>query len=165
LFRRYYRELRWSWSWTPIALGLAVFVLWVALEPRPDPATVDLIPETLGKMSKVAAAAWLVARVLGSVVVVPIAEELAFRGYLLRRLIDSDFMAVSPKRFTWISLLVSSAAFGVLHDRWLAGTLAGMVYAGAQYKRGRVTDAIVAHSVTNGLLAAYVLAFGHWNFW
>jgi exosortase E/protease (VPEID-CTERM system) len=165
LFRRYYRDLRWLWSWTPIALGFAVFVLWVALEPKPSPAALDLIPETLGKMSKIAAAAWLVARVLGSVVVVPIAEELAFRGYLLRRLIDPDFMAVSPKRFTWISFLVSSTAFGVLHDRWLAGILAGMLYAGAQYRRGQVTDAIVAHAVTNGLLAAYVLIFDQWNFW
>ncbi len=165
LFRRYYRELRWSWSWTPIALGLAVFVLWVALEPSPDPATVDLIPETLGKMSKVAAAAWLVARVLGSVVVVPISEELAFRGYLLRRLIDSDFTAVSPQRFTLLSFLVSSIAFGALHGRWLAGIFAGMLYAGAQYRRGQISDAIIAHAVTNGLLAAYVLIFDQWNFW
>ena len=111
------------------------------------------------------AAFWLIARVLGSVVVVPVAEELAFRGYLLRRLIDADFTAVSPKQFTAISFLISSAAFGMLHGRWFAGILAGMIYAAAQFRRGEISDAIVAHAVTNGLLAAYVLIFGHWTFW
>lgn len=165
LFRDYYKELRWSLSWTPWLLGGLVFVLWVLLEPPAEPESVAVIPGALADMPRAAATSWLVARILGSVVVVPIAEELAFRGYLLRRLIHADFITVSPKRFTWVSFLVSSAAFGLLHDRWLAGTLAGMVYAGAQYKSGRITDAIVAHAVTNGLIAAYVLAFGAWTFW
>lgn len=165
LFRSYYKELRWSWSWTPILLGFVVFVLWVALEPRPDPEAVEIIPNALAEMPGVLAASWLIARVLGSVVVVPVAEELAFRGYLLRRLIDSDFTAVSPKHFTTISFVISSAAFGMLHGRWFAGILAGMIYAAAQFRRGEISDAIVAHAVTNGLLAAHVLIFGHWAFW
>ena len=45
LFRSYYTELRWSWSWTPILLGFVVFVLWVALEPPPDPEAVDANPQ------------------------------------------------------------------------------------------------------------------------
>jgi exosortase E/protease (VPEID-CTERM system) len=165
LFRSYYKDIRWSWSWVPLLLGVVVFVFWVALEPRAEPDTVDVIPNALAEMSAAAAALWLIARVLGSVVVVPIAEELAFRGYLLRRLIDADFTAVSPKHFTAASFLISSVAFGVLHGRWLAGVLAGMIYALAQYRRGELSDAIVAHAVTNGLLAAYVVVFGHWAFW
>jgi len=39
------------------------------------------------------------------------------------------------------------------------------VYAAAQYRRGEISDAIVAHMVTNALLAAYVVIFGHWAFW
>lgn len=165
LFRSYYKGLRWSWSWTPIGFGLLVFVLWVALEPAPDPQKANTIPNALAEMPEAAAAFWVIARVLGSVIVVPIAEELAFRGYLLRRLIDSDFTAVSPKHFTAASFLLSSVAFGALHGRWLAGILAGMIYAAAQYRRGEISDAIVAHAVTNGLLAAYVVIFGHWAFW
>jgi len=165
IFRSYYKELHWSWSWTPILLGFVVFVLWVALEPPADPETVDAVPNALAGMPGAAAAFWLIARVLGSVVVVPVAEELAFRGYLLRRLIDSDFTAVSPKHFTAASFLISSVAFGALHGRWLAGILAGMIYAAAQYRRGEISDAIIAHAVTNGLLAAYVVILGHWVFW
>jgi CAAX prenyl protease-like protein len=116
-------------------------------------------------MPKGAATFWLISRAVGSVVVVPVAEELAFRGYLLRRLIDADFTAVSPKHFTVSSFLISSIAFGGLHGRWLAGILAGMIYAAAQYRRGEISDAITCHAVTNGLLAAYVVVFGHWAFW
>jgi exosortase E/protease (VPEID-CTERM system) len=165
LFRGYYKNLRWSWSWMPILLGFLVFVLWVALEPPANPETVDVIPNALAEMPTALAAFWLIARILGSVVVVPVAEELAFRGYLLRRLIDANFTAVSPSHFTATSFLVSSVAFGALHGRWLAGILAGMIYAVAQYRRGQISDAIVAHAVTNGLLAAYVVIFGHWAFW
>lgn len=165
LFRRYYRELRWSWSWTPIVLGVVVLVLWVALEPEATAEADATIPSALAEMPRAAALLWLVARVLGSSIVVPIAEELAFRGYLLRRLIHADFTAVSPKQFTLLSFLLSSVAFGALHGRWFAGILAGMIYAAAQYRRGEVSDAIVAHAVTNGLLAAYILAFDAWRFW
>jgi exosortase E/protease (VPEID-CTERM system) len=164
LYRRYYGDLRWVWSWTPIALGVLVFVLWVALEPPPDPQTADAIPNALAQMHWAAAALWIASRVLGSTLVVPVVEELAFRGYLLRRLISSDFTAVSARQVTAGSFLISSAAFGMLHGRWVAGILAGMLYAVAQYRRGRVGDAIVAHATTNGLLAIYVLIFGHWYF-
>jgi membrane protease YdiL (CAAX protease family) len=104
-------------------------------------------------------------RVVGSVVTVPIAEELAFRGYLLRRLISSDFDRLPSPRFTWLSFLVSSVLFGALHGRWLAGTVAGMFYAWAMYRRGRVGDAIIAHATTNALIAADVLILGNWSLW
>jgi exosortase E/protease (VPEID-CTERM system) len=165
LFRSYYTDLSWSWSWTPIGLGLLVFVLWVALEPAPDPQTANVIPHALAELHWAAAAFWLTARIAGSALVVPLVEELAFRGYLLRRLIDADFTAVSPRCFTASSFLISSVVFGMLHGRWVAGILAGMVYAVAQYQRGELSDAIVAHATTNGLLAAYVVIFGHWTFW
>jgi CAAX prenyl protease-like protein len=95
---------------------------------------------------------------------VPIAEELAFRGYLLRRLVSPDFDKLGP-RFTWLSFLLSSFLFGALHGRWLAGTVAGMFYAWAMYRRGRVGDAIIAHATTNALIAADVLILGSWNHW
>ena len=108
---------------------------------------------------------WLAFRVVGSVITVPIAEELAFRGYLIRRLVASDFTTVRPGQFTWLSFVISSMLFGVLHGRWLAGTLAGMAYALALYRRGEIVDAIVAHATTNALIAGFVLATGNWSLW
>ena len=63
-------------------------------------------------------------------VLVPVVEELAFRGFLVRRLIRANFETVSYRSFTWLSFVGSSLAFGFLHQRMLAGTVAGMCYAG-----------------------------------
>jgi CAAX prenyl protease-like protein len=108
---------------------------------------------------------WLCFRIVGSVVTVPLAEELAFRGYLIRRLIAADFQEVTFDRFTWFSFVVSSVAFGALHGRWLAGTLAGMAYALTLYRRGELADAVVAHATTNALLAIFVLTTDSWGLW
>jgi len=154
-----------GWSWQAAALGSAAFVLWIALEPAADPAATDAWREELAALPLPVAALWLAFRVLGSVIVVPVAEELAFRGYLLRRLFSADFTSVALSRFGWASLLVSSAAYGLLHERWLAGILAGMVFAFAQYRRGRLTDAVLAHAVTNLLVALHALGWQRWSLW
>ena len=158
-------EFAACWSWGAFGIGVAVFGIWIGLEwAIGNPAMGSSIPESLGEMPAGLAAVWIVFRVIGSVVTVPVAEELAFRGYLLRRLISIDFDKILPC-FTWLSFLLSSILFGALHGRWLAGTAAGMFYAWAMYRRGRVGDAIIAHATTNALIAVDVLVFGNWGLW
>ncbi len=159
---RHYTGLQWSWSWRAAGIGAAVYLLWLALEPA-APATGA--PAALRSVSPVVAGLWLVFRVVGSVVTVPLAEELAFRGYLMRRLISADFEGVPLGQFTWMSFLVSSALFGVLHGRWLAGMVAGMSYALALYRRRNLADAVLAHGLTTALLAVHVVATGAWSLW
>ena len=137
--RSRYDAIDWAgaFSGTAVAIGALVFAVWMVLEPagwRGDGS--DAIPSALRAMPPVAAFGWLFARVVGSVVTVPIVEELAFRGFLLRRLVARDFEAVTPRQFTWFSLVASSACFGALHGRWLAGILAGLAYAAAYRHRG-----------------------------
>ncbi|HWG42144.1 MAG TPA: exosortase E/protease, VPEID-CTERM system [Gemmataceae bacterium] len=164
LYRRAYGELRWSWSWQPFALGIVVFLLWIALVPS-GIGKPSALRDGLARLSPGWAIAWLIVRVLGATITVPLAEELAFRGYLLRRLQSAEWDKVPPGRFSWFSLLVSSLLFGVLHGSWLAGTLAGVAYAVAVYRRGKLMDAVLAHATTNALLAGYVLATGSWALW
>ena len=155
-----------SWSWPAVAIGAAVFAVWMALEPASGVGnTSSPLAEGLTRLSRPAAFLWLSARVIGSVVTVPIAEELAFRGYLVRRLIAADFLSVSPGRFTWLSFVVSSGLFGVLHGRWLAGSIAGAFYALALYRKGDLSEAVLAHATTNALIAAYVVGTGAWGMW
>ena len=86
---------------------------------------------------------------------VPIAEELALRGYLLRRLQGAKLDTDMTGRWNWFAVLVSSVLFGLLHPgRWIAGTLAGVFFAWAFYRRGRLSDAILAHAVTNAVSRA-----------
>ena len=103
---------------------------------------------------------------IGAAITVPIAEELAFRGYLLRRLASPDFSTVSFRAPGWFALLVSSLIFGLLHGRlWMPGTLAGILYAAAALRRERIGEAAVMHAVTNGLLSIWVLSTGDWHLW
>jgi CAAX prenyl protease-like protein len=97
---------------------------------------------------------------------VPLAEEIAFRGFLMRRIASSDFESVNWRSFAWVPFLISSAAFGLLHgDRWLAGMIAGMIYALAMIRKGRIGEAVAAHAVTNALVAIWVLTTGNWQLW
>jgi exosortase E/protease (VPEID-CTERM system) len=166
--RKGYGGLGWSWSWAAVGIGILVFMIWVAMEPissRSGGPGDMAISQGLSSLSTAVALLWLAGRVLGSVTVVPLVEELAFRGYLLRRLADVDFQSVPFTRFTWQSLLTSSLLFGLMHQRWLAGTVAGLLYALAVLRQGQLSHAIVAHATTNSLIAAYVLGTGAWSLW
>jgi CAAX prenyl protease-like protein len=164
-YRRDYRREPVAWSWFPVGIGVAVLGLWLALEPAPVNPDAQPIPIALAALPAGGAALWIACRVLGAAVTVPLAEELAFRGYLLRRLVDRDFERVPLRQFSLFAFVASSVLFGLMHDRLVAGTLAGMLYAAAVYRRGSLADAVIAHATTNALLAAYVLATGSWWLW
>ena len=162
-YRGRYRELRWGVHWESVAIGVAVFGIWHLLASGATAPATDRFEQALAQLGQAGSAAWLAARVLGTALVVPFAEELAFRAYLLRRCASEDFEAVDARKFALVPWLVSSLAFGLLHTDWLAATLAGLAYAFAQQRRGRVTDAVIAHGVTNLLLALEAMALGHWH--
>jgi CAAX prenyl protease-like protein len=150
-----------------IGIGLTMFLVWMALAPddaigTPEEVTL-LDPIQLGQPW---ALLWLLFRVAGYTITVPIAEELVFRGFLARRLINDDIEQVPIGTFTWLSFLASSLAFGVMHGGdWQRATLAGIAFALALYHRRRLSDAIVAHATINACLAVWVIATGSWNEW
>jgi exosortase E/protease (VPEID-CTERM system) len=166
-YRRRYTELRPTFSWQAAALGAVAFVLWMALEDLApvDAATVSQLTREVSEYSPSWRGLWITFRLVGTIAVVPLAEELAFRGYLTRRLIRPDFWAIPIGTFSWPSFLVSSALFGLLHGRWLAGLIAGMIYALTLYRRRELSDAVLAHAVTNALIAFHVLNTGQWSLW
>lgn len=164
-FRDHYRRLRWTASWTAVAWGAAAFVLWRWLTPAADAAGDATLAAALRQLPDGTAAAWLALRVVGAVVTVPIVEELAFRGYLLRRLADRDFERTSFRRSPWLAFAASSILFGMMHGHVLAGIAAGVAYALAARQRDELADAVVAHATTNALLVASAIATGRWSLW
>ncbi len=165
-FRSKYLELDWRFSGFSVLAGCAVFGIWLGLDLMAGSHSPSAIAAGLASLPSPARIAWLGFRTVAAVITVPIAEELAFRGFLIRRLTSADFESLSPRHYTYIAVLVSSVAFGLLHgERWLAGTLAGLIYAVAFLRRGRIGDAVVAHATTNALLAACVLLGGKWDLW
>ena len=165
-FRSKYREMDWRFGALSILAGCAVFALWLGIDLISGAKQTSALGAGLASLSSAARVAWLVFRTAAAVLTVPIAEELAFRGFLIRRLSSADFESLSPRHYTFVTVLVSSVAFGLLHgDRWLAGTLAGLIFAVAYLRRGRIGDAVMAHATTNALLAAWVLAGSKWYLW
>ena len=167
LYRRTYSGISWRIGWEAPAVGILVFAIWMAAERVLFPHAFPLaLPPALAASSAPVRAGWLLFRVIGAIVTVPIAEELAFRGYLLRRLVSADFASVDLRRFHFVPFALSSLLFGLLHgQRWIAGTLAGMLYAAVTRRRGSLGDAVTAHATTNALIAVLVLTTGNWNLW
>jgi len=165
-FREQYRLLDWRISWFAPLIGIGVFLLWIGLDSLAGGSTGSSIPAALSAMPQWARTVWLAGRIGAAVIPVPIAEELAFRGFLLRRVVQTQFDAVDPRNVTWVAVMISSLVFGVLHgNRWGAGAAAGFLYAGAYTRRGRIGDAVLAHAVTNALLAGWVIFSGAWGMW
>jgi exosortase E/protease (VPEID-CTERM system) len=163
-FRRTYRDLDWRIGWIGPLAGVGVFLMWLGLAHWSASSSDDATARALSSMPLGASVGWVTCRLLAATITVPVAEELAFRGFLVRRLVSEKFERVAPQSFGWAPIMVSSVAFGLMHgNRWLAGTLAGVVYALAYRQRGRIGDAVAAHALTNLLLAATMLQSGTWR--
>ena len=164
-FRRSYAALDWRCGFTAPAIGIVVLLIWIGADRFAGVKT-EATPVALASASYFARNSWILIRILAAVITVPIAEELAFRGFLIRRIMSADFDTLPPRQYTMVAVAVSSLAFGLLHgQQWLAGIVAGLLYAWAFLRRGRIGDAVVAHATTNALLAVYVLRFQQWHLW
>lgn len=148
-------------SWIAAAAGALAALAWIPFAGGGSGGA----PAGLLELSPAARAAWIAARVAGSCTVVPLVEELAFRGFLLRWLVSPDFERLSPRAFTWPAVIVSSLAFGAMHHPWELGAATGLVFAAAFLWRGRLSDAVLAHALANVAVAVAVLGFGRWDLW
>lgn len=167
-----FRAGNWPGS---VAIGVGVFVLWIA----PDLLWPSYRSHWLFGNSLVGSAGspvlpggargdvvWVVLRVLGSVALVPVVEELFWRGWLMRWLIRPDFQDVRLGTYAHSSFWLTAVLFAFEHGAyWDVGLLAGVVYNWWMVRTARLADCIVAHAITNGLLATYVLCFGQWQYW
>ena len=116
------------------------------------------MPEKLAAMSPAVRSLWIVSRISASVLTVPIAEEVAYRGYLMRRLTNHDFESVPFRSVGWPAILVTAVVFGLAHGAlWLPGIAAGVAYGFLVVRRGTIGEAVAAHVTTNALVAATVL--------
>lgn len=163
-YRRSYRGLDWHASWRGPLVGVLVFLLWFAFARELSPRAP--MPDALAAMPPGARFAWLACRVAAAVVTVPIAEELAYRGFLMRRLVRPGFESVPWGQVGWRAMALSAVAFGAVHGGlWLPGILAGVAYGCLLIKTGRIGECILAHATTNALLAVCVLIGGQWQLW
>lgn len=167
MLRRYWPQfaaLDWRISLRGPLAGVAVFALWMlAARLLTAPGS---MPAPLADMTPAWRLLWLAGRAATAVVAAPIAEELAYRGYLMRRLQQADFEAVRFAAVGARAWLLSALAFGIAHGTlWLPGIAAGLIYGALLIRTGRIGEAVAAHATTNALLAASVLLGGQWQLW
>ncbi len=104
-------------------------------------------------------------KLVGSAGVIAVIEEFFFRGFFYRWLRQGAFWRVPLTVFDAQAFWTVAAVFGLEHDRWFAGLLAGAAYGWLAVRTGDVWAAAVAHGLTNLLLGVYVVASGQYGFW
>ncbi|TKW68823.1 MAG: exosortase E/protease, VPEID-CTERM system [Paracoccus denitrificans] len=139
-----------------VTSGLLVGIFWLITAPAADSAANLALRSQLNTLGPAALAIWAAIRVIGTVVVIPIVEERFFRGYLLDRLSGPEL----PRLI--LAIIASSVLFGLMHQRWLAGFLAGVVFAVIYLRRRRLNDAVWSHIAANAMIAAMAVATGNW---
>jgi exosortase E/protease (VPEID-CTERM system) len=153
------RKNDWRFSWRGPAAGLvAATVCVVAAYQLARPLA--RLPQFAGMMALQGdpRVPWI-AVLLGSITVVPLAEELAFRGYLLRRLRSEDFESIAARTAGLWPLLASSLVFGLLQGSfWLPGIVSGTIFGFVYARTGRLGEAVVAHATGNAAIAVWVRA-------
>jgi CAAX prenyl protease-like protein len=128
-------------------------------DPRPGFNPFDRIAEPAARWGFIAM------RLLGLAVLVPIAEELFWRGFLLRWLSDPNWKERQVGDFTWQAFVLVVLLFTLAHPEWLAAAVYCTLLNGLLYWTRDLWNCVVAHAVTNLLLGIYVLTTGAWQLW
>ena len=166
-----FRIRNWGGS---VLVGAAVFAIWIGPD-RIFPgyhtywlftnSVTGSVAATLPESSR---GDWavLTLRTLRAAVFVPIAEELFWRGWLMRWIVSQDFPKIPlgawSARAFWIVAILFAAEHGAL---WDVGLAAGILYNAWIVRTKSLGDVILAHGVTNAVLSAYVIFAGQWQYW
>lgn len=151
-----------------LLMGVLVFILWISPQQffNFPPRKVGFDPDFF------AGRPWLYwptigLRLVRLVVVVPLVEEIFWRGFLLRFLIDEHFESVPFGAFSWTSFVVVAALFGFSHspEDWVAAFVTGAIYNVVAYRTKSLVSCVLTHAITNLLLGIWILQTRQWGFW
>jgi CAAX prenyl protease-like protein len=155
------------------ALGLAVFLIWIApdqlwnirhhwlFENALTGAAQTSVPIGLRRNP-----GFLALRLAGSGLLVPIVEELFWRGWLMRWLISPHFETVPLGTYRRSAFWLTAVAFAAEHGPyWEVGLVAGIAYNWWMVRTRSMGDCILAHAVTNLALGLFVIGLGRWQYW
>lgn len=150
-----WRQVEWTMSAGPVLAGLAVGVVWIAFDRPGGDAALDA---GLAALPPVGLALWIMARVLGTVLLVPLIEEAAFRAYLV-----GELPPARDRRWTLVAAAASALLFSTLHSNTGLAFLAGLIFAAVFLWRRRLADAFWAHAAANLVVVGAAIASGDWG--
>ena len=172
-FSRQYVSFRPSMPLASVAIGILVLAIWVAPDQLfhyrhhwlfensiTGKAVTSLPPEMQGNTP------FLILRSVSSFALVPVLEELFWRGWLMRWLIDREFLKVPLGKYDTFAFWMVAVLFASEHGPyWEVGLAAGIIYNWWIVRTRNLADCILAHAVTNALLCGWVLMTGQWQYW
>jgi CAAX prenyl protease-like protein len=170
---RPYLNFRFSAPLASIAIGAAVFVIWVGpdlLSPHYRQSWLFNNPVVGTAVSSISPelrqATWFILiRMLSCTLLVPIVEELFWRGWLMRWMIDRDFWNVPLGKYDATAFWVTAVLFASEHGPyWEVGLITGVIYNWWMVRTKNLADCILMHAVTNGILSVYVVLSGRWEY-
>jgi CAAX prenyl protease-like protein len=160
--------------WVPsILLGLAVCALWVA----PDllvPGWRDSVLFQNGVTGRLKTSIppteltplMLVLRTARAALLVPVLEELFWRGWLPRWLQDQRFQRVPLGAYTTFAFVGTALLFAAEHGPyWEVGLLCGVIYNWWMWRTRSLGDLILVHATTNLALSLFVIGTERWVYW
>lgn len=172
-FSRHVLPTRAPYWAASVALGLVVCLLWVA----PD----SLIPgwrnhaifqnSITGKVATSIRPGeltplMLVLRTARAALLVPVLEELFWRGWLPRWIQSSKVDRIPLGQYTPLAFWATAVLFAAEHGPfWEVGLVTGIIYNLWMRHTRSLGDLVLTHAVTNLALSAYVIATGRWSFW
>jgi CAAX prenyl protease-like protein len=160
--------------WLPsIALGLAVFAIWIA----PDLLVAGwrdhwLLQNSITGHLKTSipptelTPLMLVLRTARAALLVPVIEELFWRGWLPRWLQDTRFDRIPLGHYTAFAFWATAVLFALEHGPfWEVGLVCGIIFNWWMKRTRSLGDLVLTHAVTNLALSLYVIATGRWVLW
>lgn len=167
----YWKDYEWG-PLRPIGIGIAfgvlVFLLWVAPQMflGAPPRRTGFDPYDIGD-SDVLFWLSLMARFARLVIIVPLLEEIFWRGFLMRYLIKENFTSVPFGTPNLASFSAVVFLFAFVHDfeDFFGALAAGVIYNSLAIWTRSLAACVVAHLVTNLLLGLYIMQTRQWGFW
>lgn len=114
---------------------------------------------------------WLtvVMRFVRLVIAVPLAEEIFWRGFLMRFVADPDgnYWNIPFGTFHRRSLLIVTAVFVLIHSPadYLGAAIFGTMMYALAVRTKSLTACVLMHAVANLLLGFYVMQTQQWGYW
>lgn len=97
--------------------------------------------------------------------VVPVAEELFLRGFLVRWVEDVDLKSVRFDNLSWQAIVAPTVCSVLTHPEIVAAVVWFSLVTWLMIHTKSFWNCVVAHMVTNLLLGIHVVATGAWELW
>jgi CAAX prenyl protease-like protein len=177
-FRTWLQHFKFRVSILAVVVGIIGYVLWVgicSLHPERQflslfglqefwPTRTAFNPfEEIGDSSR--RNIFLMMRFTTLALVVPVAEELFLRGFLVRWIEDVDLKSVRFDSLGWQAIIAPTVCSVLTHPEIVAAVVWFSLVTWLMIRTKSIWNCVLAHMVTNLLLGIHVVMTGAWELW